>query len=88
MHIRGTVVSVTQHGGCVEVAVVGEKPGKFPIDNCLVPAFLDPDGPGLVGRQVEYEAGMMRFLDEEEIQVQEPTPIIHFRHPTCSPDHV
>ena len=87
MYCKGSIVRARQCAGCLEVHVAGESPGTFVIDNCLVPPFLDPDGPGLVGREVEYEAGMMRFLDEKDIHIQEPAPIIPFPHPICSSDH-
>ena len=76
MYLKGTIVRVRQCAGCVEVHVAGESPGAFVIDNCLAPPFLDPDGPGLMGREVEYEAGMMRYLDAEEHDVLEPAPSI------------
>ena len=82
MYLKGTIVAVRQCAGCLEVIVEGESPGAFVIDNCLVPPLLDPDGPGLEGQRVEYEAGMMRFLDfEEDAQAQEPAPIIPFPNP-------
>ncbi|GMU20510.1 MAG: hypothetical protein AMXMBFR13_06070 [Phycisphaerae bacterium] len=87
MYLKGTIVRIRQCAGCLEVHVAGESPGAFPIDNCMVPPLLDPDGLGLVGREVEYEAGMMRFLDDED-QVMQAAPIIPFPHPACSTDHV
>ena len=87
MYYKGTIVRVRQCSGCLEVIVEGESPGAFVIDNCMVPPLLDPDGPGLVGQRVEYEAGIMRFLDEEELHIQEPAPIIPFPRPTCSRSH-
>lgn len=88
MYLKGTIVELRQCSGCVEVQVAGEAPGSFPIDNCLVPSLLDPDGPGLIGREVEYEAGMMRFLDEEDTDLEEPAPISSRRYPARSTDHV
>jgi hypothetical protein len=76
MYCKGTIVRVRQCAGYLEVHVAGEASGSFVIDNCYVAALLDPDGPGLVGRKVEYETGMMRFLDEEDTQAPEPAPII------------
>ena len=87
MYLKGTIVAVRQCAGCVEVTVSGENSGSFAIDNCLVPPLLDPDGTGLVGQDVEYEAGMMRFLNEEDAQVQELAPIMPFHYPACSRDH-
>jgi len=82
MYLKGTIVAVRQCAGCVDVTVSGESSGSFAIDNCLVPLLLDPDSPGLVGKRIEYDAGMMRFLDfEEDAQAQEPAPIIPFPHP-------
>ena len=88
MYCKGTIVRLRQYAGCLEVFVEGKCSGAFVIDNRMVPPLLDPDGPGLVGRIIEYEAGMMRFLDDEDAQSPEPTPIIPFRHPTCSSDHI
>jgi len=85
MYCKGTIVRIRQCAGCLEVIVEGESSGAFVIDNCMLLPLLDPDGPGLVGQRVEYEAGMMRFLDEEDnAQVQEPAPIIPFHNPARS----
>ena len=88
MYLKGTIVELRQCSGCLEVHVAGESPGAFPIDNCMVPPLLDPDGPGLVGRTVEYEAGMMRFLDEEDADFEEPASISSCPYPARSTDHV
>ena len=61
-HYRGIIVSARQHGGCVEVIVDGDKPGTFVIDNCCVWAIVDCEGTNWVGRRVEYEDGLLRFL--------------------------
>ena len=87
MYLKGTIVRIRQCAGCLEVFVDGERSGAFVIDNCMVPPLFDPDGPGLVGRKIEYEAGMMRFLEEEDAQVPKPAPTIPFPHPICSSDH-
>ena len=82
MYLKGTIVAVRQCAGCVEVTVSGANAGSFAIDNCLVPPLLDPDGPGLAGREIEYDTGMMRFLDfEEAAQARQSTPIIPFHNP-------
>ena len=88
MYYKGTIVRIRQCAGCIEVIVEGESPGVFIIDNCMVWPLLDPDGPGLVGQRVEYEAGMMRFLGDEDAQVQDPAPMIPFPHSTCSHNHI
>jgi hypothetical protein len=84
MYCKGTIVRIRQCAGCIEVHVAGEVSGSFAIDNCYVAALLDPDGPGLMDREIEYEAGMMSFLDEEDAQAQKHAPIISFRHPASS----
>ncbi len=62
-YCKGVVTRVVQHGGCLEVMVSGKSPGAFPIDNGCAWAILDAEGPGWVGRPVEYRDGFMRFLD-------------------------
>jgi len=81
MYCKGTIVYVSQCAGGLGVVVEGESPGTFIIDNCMIPSLLDPDGPGLIGRHIEFVAGLMRLLDKEDAQVQEPTPIIPFHNP-------
>ena len=88
MNCKGTIVRLNQCSGCLEVLVEGESSGAFTIDNCLVPPLLDPDGPGLVGREVEYEAGMMRFLDEEAVDYRESGATSPCPHPARSTNHV
>ena len=84
MYCKGTVARIRQCAGCLEVIVEGENNGQFIIDNCMVPPLLDPDGPGLVGRAVEYNSGMMRFLDDEESVAGSHTPATN---PARSSDH-
>ncbi len=67
---RGTILSVRQHGGCVEVTVEGEAPGCFVIDNCCVWAIVDCEGTDWIGRNVEYEDGLLRFLDSKHVSQQ------------------
>jgi len=84
MYLKGTITRIRQHAGCLEVFVAGECPGSLPIDNCMVPPLLDPDGPGLVGQRIEYEDGMMQFLDDEDTQTNEPISMNPRHNPTCS----
>ena len=70
-YCKGRVIAIYQHSGCREVVVEGEHPGAFPIDNCCVWSIVDAEGPDWIGRQVEYEDGMMRFLDTAPAS---PTP--------------
>jgi hypothetical protein len=61
--LKGVVDKVVQCGGCLEVTVVGERPGTFVIDNCCVWSIVDMEGPDWIGRRVEYADGCMRFLN-------------------------
>ena len=70
-YCKGRVTAVYQHSGCREVVVEGEYPGAFPIDNCCIWSIVDAEGADWIGRQVEYEDGMMRFLDTAPAS---PTP--------------
>jgi len=65
-YCKGRVTAIYQHSGCREVVVEGEHPGAFPIDNCCVWSIVDAEGADWIGRQVEYEDGMMRFTDSLE----------------------
>lgn len=67
---KGTIVSVHQHGGCVEVTVDGDRPGAFVIDNCCMWAIVDREGSAWIGRKVEYDNGLLRFLEG----VEAPSP--------------
>ncbi len=67
---NGTIVSVNQCGGCMEVVVEGEAPGCFIIDNGCVWAIVGCEGTDWIGREVEYEEGMLRFLDSEHVSQQ------------------
>ncbi len=69
-HLQGTIVSVRQHGGCLEVTVEGEAPGCFVIDNCCMWSIVDCEGDDWIGRKVEYEDGMLRFFDSECVSQQ------------------
>lgn len=60
---KGRVTEVHHHGGCCEVIVEGERPGAFPIDNLFIWPIVEAEGADWIGREVEYEDGMMRFLD-------------------------
>ncbi len=62
-YIQGTVVSIRQWGGCVEVTVNGEAPGSFSIDNCLYRMIVANHGENLIGQLVRYQDAYMRFLD-------------------------
>lgn len=73
-YLKGVITRVTQHGGCLEVAVSGESPGAFPIDNGCVWALLGANGMDWVGRPVEYVDGCMRFLDEVPDDSTSPGP--------------
>ena len=64
---KGTVVAVTQGGGCVGVTVVGERSGTFLIDNCCYRMIVDCEGRRWIGRPVEYKDAHMRFLDSSEV---------------------
>ncbi len=64
---KGTVVAVTQGGGCVAVTVQGEKSGSFLIDNCCYRMIVDCEGRRWIGRPVEYKDAHMRFLDSSEV---------------------
>ena len=84
-YCRGQITRIRQCSGCVEVTVAGEAPGSFPIDNCCFAMIVDPDGPELLGRQIEYEDGHMRFLDEFDEDAPAPIP---FPLPSCSSGHI
>lgn len=73
-YCKGRVIAVYHHSGCWEVVVEGEHPGAFPIDNCCIWPIVEAEGADWVGRQVEYEHGMMRFLDATP-QTPAPQPI-------------
>ncbi len=64
---KGTVVAVVQCGGCIEVTVEGESPGSFVIDNLCMWSIVDCEGADWIGRRVEYEAGLLRFLDSRPV---------------------
>lgn len=81
-YCKGQIICIQQHSGCVEVTVSGETPGSFPIDNCYFAILHDFETP-LIGRQVEYRDGHMRFLDELD---EEPPAMIPF--PSRSPQHI
>lgn len=53
---KGVVTAVRQCGGCVEVEVIGESPGTFPIDNSCFRMIRDCEGADWIGRPVEYRA--------------------------------
>jgi len=84
-HCKGQIMRIRQCAGCVEVTVAGEAPGCFPIDNCCFAMIVDPDGPELLGRQIEYADGRMRFLDE--CAEDPPAPIL-CPLPSCSSGHI
>ena len=63
MVCKGTIVAVRQHAGCLEVTVEGEASGSFVIDNACAWPILDCEGADWIGRDVEYEDGLLRFLD-------------------------
>ena len=72
-YCRGQIARIRQWSGCVEVTVAGEAPGSFAIDNCCFAMIVDPDGPELLGRQVEYADGMMRLGNHEEVRDMDAT---------------
>lgn len=72
-HFKGFVTRVVQCGGCVDVTVVGEKPGRFAIANALMWALVDAYGADWTGRQVEYLDGHFRFLDCDRDEFGEET---------------
>ena len=75
-YCKGRVAAVYQHGGCCEVVVEGEFPGTFPIDNLCIWSIVDAEGADWIGREVEYEDGMMRFLDATPATpARQPTPM-------------
>jgi hypothetical protein len=84
-YCKGQITRVRQCSGCVEVTVEGEAPGSFPIDNCCFAMIVDPDDPELVGHQIEYCDGHMRFLDEFDEGPPAPSP---FPLPSCSSRHI
>ena len=65
-YCKGVVAAVRQCGGCVEIEVVGEAPGTFPIDNSCFRMIRDCEGVDWIGRPVEYQDAHMRFLDTAE----------------------
>jgi len=82
---NGRIVRIRQCSGCVEVTVAGEAPGSFPIDNCCFAMIVDPDGPELLGRRIEYSDGQVRFLDEFD---EDPPAPIPCQKPACSSHHI
>ena len=60
---KGTIVSVRQYAGCVEVTVAGERPGSFVVDNSCFRIIAGCEGTDWIGRPVEYRDGQIRFLD-------------------------
>ena len=65
-YCKGVVTAVRQCGSCVEVEVVGDAPGVFPIDNSCFRMIMECEGADWIGRPVEYKDGHMRFLDTPE----------------------
>lgn len=71
---KGSIVSIRQHGGCVEVTVTGETPGSFVIDNLCMWSIVECEGTNWVGLEVEYEDGLLRFLDGmKAVRLESPT---------------
>jgi len=60
---KGRVTAVYHHGGCCEVVVQGESSGSFSIDNLCMWSIVDAEGADWIGREVEYQEGLVRFLD-------------------------
>lgn len=83
-HCKGKITRIRQHSGCVEVTVEGVVPGSFPVDNGCFAMLHNPDIP-LIGRQIEYFDGHMRFLDECD---EAPPARIPFLQPSRSPQHI
>ena len=73
---KGRVTAVYHHSGCCEVVVEGEAPGSFAIDNICMWSIVDAEGADWLGREVEYEDGYMRFLDDvPDSPAPHPAPI-------------
>ncbi|MBN1489886.1 MAG: hypothetical protein JXA69_08215 [Phycisphaerae bacterium] len=89
MHYRGQIIAVRPCGGCVEVIVRGQRSGRFPIDNSCFRMIRDIEGPVLLGRQVEYCDGHLRFLDADDFEdtPQETPATIPFPTPARSRRH-
>jgi hypothetical protein len=63
--IEGQIKTVRQHGGCVEITVDGPRGGTFTMNNCCAQNLFANEGPDLIGRDIEYRDGYLRFQDAD-----------------------